>query len=77
MKYVWTAIHPANFKVTSHQIATDEDSGILLYKGDKDHIAVELTEDVLRASHDTGSPPGFCHLQVRISQLLVKVKTVA
>uniref|UniRef100_A0A8C4LK32 Slit homolog 2 protein n=1 Tax=Equus asinus asinus TaxID=83772 RepID=A0A8C4LK32_EQUAS len=24
------------------QIATDEDSGILLYKGDKDHIAVEL-----------------------------------
>lgn len=76
MKYVWTAIHPANFKVTSHQIATDEDSGILLYKGDKDHIAVELYRGRVRASYDTGSPPGFCHLQVR-SQLLVKVKTVA
>uniref|UniRef100_A0A8C0R8Y5 Slit homolog 2 protein n=1 Tax=Canis lupus dingo TaxID=286419 RepID=A0A8C0R8Y5_CANLU len=39
------------------QIATDEDSGILLYKGDKDHIAVELYRGRVRASYDTGSHP--------------------
>lgn len=41
----------------SLQIATDEDSGILLYKGDKDHIAVELYRGRVRASYDTGSHP--------------------
>lgn len=39
------------------QIATDEDSGILLYKGDEDHIAVELYRGRVRASYDTGSHP--------------------
>uniref|UniRef100_A0A8C3QUU4 Slit homolog 2 protein n=1 Tax=Cyanoderma ruficeps TaxID=181631 RepID=A0A8C3QUU4_9PASS len=39
------------------QIATDEDSGILLYKGDKDHIAVELYRGRVRVSYDTGSYP--------------------
>uniref|UniRef100_A0A452SCC2 Slit homolog 2 protein n=1 Tax=Ursus americanus TaxID=9643 RepID=A0A452SCC2_URSAM len=34
-----------------------EDSGILLYKGDKDHIAVELYRGRVRASYDTGSHP--------------------
>uniref|UniRef100_A0A8C3NJU6 Slit homolog 2 protein n=1 Tax=Geospiza parvula TaxID=87175 RepID=A0A8C3NJU6_GEOPR len=32
------------------QIATDEDSGILLYKGDKDHIAVELYRGRVRVT---------------------------
>ncbi|KAJ6659407.1 hypothetical protein lerEdw1_019139, partial [Lerista edwardsae] len=39
------------------QIATDEDSGILLYKGDQDHIAVELYRGRVRVSYDTGSYP--------------------
>uniref|UniRef100_A0A8C4UHE8 Slit homolog 2 protein n=1 Tax=Falco tinnunculus TaxID=100819 RepID=A0A8C4UHE8_FALTI len=39
------------------QIATDEDSGILLYKGDKDRIAVELYRGRVRVSYDTGSYP--------------------
>uniref|UniRef100_A0A8B9FCR5 Slit homolog 2 protein n=1 Tax=Amazona collaria TaxID=241587 RepID=A0A8B9FCR5_9PSIT len=39
------------------QIATDEDSGILLYKGDKDHIAVELYRGRVRVSYDSGSYP--------------------
>uniref|UniRef100_A0A8C3IXF8 Slit homolog 2 protein n=1 Tax=Chrysemys picta bellii TaxID=8478 RepID=A0A8C3IXF8_CHRPI len=39
------------------QIATDEDSGILLYKGDRDHIAVELYRGRVRVSYDTGSYP--------------------
>ncbi|XP_029114808.1 slit homolog 2 protein isoform X3 [Scleropages formosus] len=41
----------------SLQIATDEDNGILLYKGDNDHIAVELYRGRLRVSYDTGSSP--------------------
>ncbi|KAJ8335077.1 hypothetical protein SKAU_G00407160 [Synaphobranchus kaupii] len=41
----------------SLQIATDEDNGILLYKGDIDHIAVELYRGRLRVSYDTGSYP--------------------
>ncbi|KAG8591549.1 hypothetical protein GDO81_000215 [Engystomops pustulosus] len=41
----------------SLQVATDEDSGILLYKGDKDHIAVELYRGRVRVSYDTGSYP--------------------
>ncbi|RXM27187.1 Slit-like 2 protein, partial [Acipenser ruthenus] len=48
-------IHPeANITL---QIATDEDNGILLYKGDKDHIAVELYRGRVRVSYDTGSYP--------------------
>uniref|UniRef100_A0A8C6T266 Slit homolog 2 (Drosophila) n=1 Tax=Neogobius melanostomus TaxID=47308 RepID=A0A8C6T266_9GOBI len=39
----------------SLQIATDEDSGVLLYKGDNDHIAMELYRGRLRVSYDTGS----------------------
>ncbi|MBN3293379.1 SLIT2 protein, partial [Polypterus senegalus] len=39
------------------QIATDEDNGILLYKGDKDHIAVELYRGRVRVSYDAGSIP--------------------
>lgn len=56
----------------SFQIATDEDSGVLLYKGDNDHIAMELYRGRLRVSYDTGSyppsaiyrclqPEGLCH----------------
>ncbi|CAF93511.1 unnamed protein product, partial [Tetraodon nigroviridis] len=41
----------------SLQIATDEDSGVLLYKGDDDHIAMELYRGRLRVSYDTGSYP--------------------
>uniref|UniRef100_A0A3Q3IRI7 Slit homolog 2 (Drosophila) n=1 Tax=Monopterus albus TaxID=43700 RepID=A0A3Q3IRI7_MONAL len=41
----------------SLQIATDEDSGVLLYKGDNDHIAMELYRGRLRVSYDTGSYP--------------------
>ncbi|XP_061627172.1 slit homolog 2 protein isoform X10 [Phyllopteryx taeniolatus] len=41
----------------SLQMATDEDSGVLLYKGDNDHIAVELYRGRLRVSYDTGSYP--------------------
>ncbi|XP_073430761.1 slit homolog 2 protein isoform X1 [Dendrobates tinctorius] len=41
----------------SLQVATDEDSGILLYKGDKDHVAVELYRGRVRVSYDTGSYP--------------------
>lgn len=41
----------------SFQIATDEDSGVLLYKGDSDHIAAELYRGRLRVSYDTGSYP--------------------
>uniref|UniRef100_A0A670ZEC7 Slit homolog 1 protein n=1 Tax=Pseudonaja textilis TaxID=8673 RepID=A0A670ZEC7_PSETE len=39
------------------QISTDEDSGILLYKGDNDHIAMELHRGRVRVSYDTGSYP--------------------
>ncbi|KAM6221925.1 slit homolog 2 protein isoform 2-T2 [Rhynchocyon petersi] len=39
------------------QIATDEDSGILLYKGSSEHIGVELYRGRVRASYDTGSQP--------------------
>lgn len=55
--YVWMTVCPTNVGVASSQIATDEDSGILLYKGDKDHIAVELYRGRVRASYDTGSHP--------------------
>lgn len=55
--YVRMTVPPTNVRVTSYQIATDEDSGILLYKGDKDHIAVELYRGRVRASYDTGSHP--------------------
>uniref|UniRef100_A0A3B3QIX4 Slit homolog 2 (Drosophila) n=1 Tax=Paramormyrops kingsleyae TaxID=1676925 RepID=A0A3B3QIX4_9TELE len=41
----------------SLQIATDKDNGILLYKGDSDHIAVELYRGRLRVSYDTGTYP--------------------
>uniref|UniRef100_A0A3B5KZ23 Slit homolog 2 (Drosophila) n=1 Tax=Xiphophorus couchianus TaxID=32473 RepID=A0A3B5KZ23_9TELE len=41
----------------SLQIATDEDSGVLLYKGDNDHIAMELYRGRLRVIYDTGSYP--------------------
>uniref|UniRef100_A0A665WG84 Slit homolog 2 (Drosophila) n=1 Tax=Echeneis naucrates TaxID=173247 RepID=A0A665WG84_ECHNA len=41
----------------SLQIATDEDSGVLLYKGDNDHIAMELYRGRLRVSYDTGTYP--------------------
>ncbi|TNN69370.1 Slit 2 protein [Liparis tanakae] len=41
----------------SLQIATDEDSGVLLYKGDNDHIAMELYRGRLRVSYETGSYP--------------------
>ncbi|XP_041958708.1 slit homolog 2 protein isoform X2 [Alosa sapidissima] len=41
----------------SLQIATDEDNGVLLYKGDGEHIAVELFRGRLRVSYDTGSYP--------------------
>uniref|UniRef100_G3PUT6 Slit homolog 2 (Drosophila) n=1 Tax=Gasterosteus aculeatus aculeatus TaxID=481459 RepID=G3PUT6_GASAC len=41
----------------SLQIATDEDSGVLLYKGDSDHIAMELYRGRLRVSYETGSYP--------------------
>uniref|UniRef100_A0AAZ3RII8 Slit homolog 2 (Drosophila) n=1 Tax=Oncorhynchus tshawytscha TaxID=74940 RepID=A0AAZ3RII8_ONCTS len=39
------------------QIATDEDSGVLLYKGDKDHITIELYRGRLRVSYHTGTNP--------------------
>uniref|UniRef100_A0A8C5REK9 Slit guidance ligand 2 n=1 Tax=Laticauda laticaudata TaxID=8630 RepID=A0A8C5REK9_LATLA len=39
------------------QISTDEDSGILLYKGDNDHIAMELHRGRVRVSYDAGSYP--------------------
>uniref|UniRef100_A0A3P8V453 Slit homolog 2 (Drosophila) n=1 Tax=Cynoglossus semilaevis TaxID=244447 RepID=A0A3P8V453_CYNSE len=41
----------------SLQIATDEDNGVLLYKGDNDYIAMELYRGRLRVSYDTGSYP--------------------
>ncbi|CAL8333965.1 unnamed protein product [Lota lota] len=41
----------------SLQMATDEDSGLLLYKGDNDHIAMELYRGRLRVSYDTGTYP--------------------
>lgn len=75
MKCVWTTVHPTNVKATSHQIATDEDSGILLYKGDKDHIAVELYRGRVRASYDTGSHPASAIY--RWGSLSYWVKTVA
>lgn len=54
------------------QIATDEDSGVLLYKGDNDHIAMELYRGRLRVSYDTGSyPPSaiyrYVHTQAEMS----------
>ena len=54
------------------QIATDEDSGVLLYKGDNDHIAMELYRGRLRVSYDTGSyPPSaiyrYMHAQAETS----------
>lgn len=48
------------------QIATDEDSGVLLYKGDDDHIAMELYRGRLRVSYDTGSyPPSAIYRYLR------------
>lgn len=48
------------------QIATDEDSGVLLYKGDNDHIAMELYRGRLRVSYDTGSyPPSAIYRYLR------------
>ncbi|XP_039191823.1 slit homolog 2 protein isoform X5 [Crotalus tigris] len=49
-------------KLLSHtnitlQISTDEDSGILLYKGGNDHIAMELYRGRVRVSYDAGSYP--------------------
>ncbi|XP_026881111.2 slit homolog 2 protein isoform X3 [Electrophorus electricus] len=41
----------------SLQIATDEDNGMLLYKADSEHIAVELYRGRLRVSYNTGSLP--------------------
>uniref|UniRef100_A0A8C1R5P0 Slit homolog 1 protein n=1 Tax=Cyprinus carpio TaxID=7962 RepID=A0A8C1R5P0_CYPCA len=41
----------------SLQIATDEDNGVLLYKGDNEHIAVELYRGRLRVSYDSGFYP--------------------
>uniref|UniRef100_A0A673CBV7 Slit homolog 2 (Drosophila) n=1 Tax=Sphaeramia orbicularis TaxID=375764 RepID=A0A673CBV7_9TELE len=41
----------------SLQVCTHEDSGVLLYKGDNDHIAMELYRGRLRVSYDTGSYP--------------------
>uniref|UniRef100_A0A8C3U4D9 Slit homolog 2 protein n=1 Tax=Catharus ustulatus TaxID=91951 RepID=A0A8C3U4D9_CATUS len=41
------------------QIATDEDSGILLYKGDKDHIAVELYRGRVRVMWETINDGNF------------------
>ena len=46
-----------NILLCFFQIATDEDSGVLLYKGDNDHIAMELYRGRLRVSYDTGSYP--------------------
>ncbi|GAA6082843.1 slit homolog 2 protein isoform X1, partial [Tachysurus ichikawai] len=37
------------------QIATDEDSGVLLYKGNGDQMAVELYRGRVRVSYDTGT----------------------
>ncbi|XP_071264563.1 slit homolog 2 protein isoform X5 [Salvelinus alpinus] len=39
------------------QIATEEDSGVLLYKGDQDHITIELYRGRLRVSYHTGTNP--------------------
>ncbi|CAJ0965367.1 unnamed protein product [Ranitomeya imitator] len=47
----------SRFEDDISQVATDEDSGILLYKGDKDHVAVELFRGRVRVSYDTGSYP--------------------
>uniref|UniRef100_A0A665WF37 Slit homolog 2 (Drosophila) n=1 Tax=Echeneis naucrates TaxID=173247 RepID=A0A665WF37_ECHNA len=41
----------------SLQVHTHEDSGVLLYKGDNDHIAMELYRGRLRVSYDTGTYP--------------------
>uniref|UniRef100_A0A4W3I7B8 Slit homolog 2 (Drosophila) n=1 Tax=Callorhinchus milii TaxID=7868 RepID=A0A4W3I7B8_CALMI len=41
----------------SLQVATGEDNGILLYKGDRDHVAVELFRGRVRVSYDTGTYP--------------------
>ncbi|XP_062864239.1 slit homolog 2 protein [Trichomycterus rosablanca] len=48
---------PSNTEQTNItlQIATDEDSGVLLYKGDDDQIAVELYRGRVRVSYDTGT----------------------
>lgn len=49
------------------QIATDEDSGVLLYKGDSDHIAMELYRGRLRVSYETGSyPPSAIYRYVQV-----------
>lgn len=62
------------------QIATDEDSGVLLYKGDNDHIAMELYRGRLRVSYDTGSyPPSaiyrYVHAQAEMSNYTLTAAT--
>ncbi|XP_071987096.1 slit homolog 1 protein isoform X1 [Engystomops pustulosus] len=39
------------------QVSTAEDNGILLYNGDRDHMAVELYQGHVRVSYDPGSFP--------------------
>ncbi|XP_038266910.1 slit homolog 1 protein isoform X2 [Dermochelys coriacea] len=39
------------------QVSTAEDNGILLYNGDRDHMAVELYQGHVRVSYDPGSYP--------------------
>nr|DBA14940.1 TPA: hypothetical protein GDO54_004213 [Pyxicephalus adspersus] len=39
------------------EVSTDEDNGILLYNGDRDHMAVELYQGHVRVSYDPGSFP--------------------
>ncbi|CAI9562248.1 unnamed protein product [Staurois parvus] len=39
------------------QVSTDEDNGILLYNGDRDHMAVELYQGHVRVSYDPGTFP--------------------
>uniref|UniRef100_A0A4W3I8N2 Slit homolog 1 protein n=1 Tax=Callorhinchus milii TaxID=7868 RepID=A0A4W3I8N2_CALMI len=50
--------HLLNYTTPSaSQVATGEDNGILLYKGDRDHVAVELFRGRVRVSYDTGTYP--------------------
>ncbi|XP_074855427.1 slit homolog 1 protein isoform X3 [Carettochelys insculpta] len=39
------------------QVSTAEDNGILLYNGDRDHMAVELYQGHVRVSYDPGNYP--------------------
>ena len=38
-------------------VKTDQDSGVLLYTGDRQHLAVELFKGRLRVSFDVGNNP--------------------